>query len=121
MWPQSYKFGLNKTNKTNDDIERNRYELKEILEMNGHYVVVEKFISLSDLRLEWSSNNPSHDRMKEISRSFSNLKLWRMISIAKGMKEEIVKQQKFEDAAFLRDVERTSAETIIERRRRKNS
>jgi hypothetical protein len=107
--------------KGTNDIELDKHELNEILAMQGSYVIVEKFISLSDLRLEWSSNNPFHDRMKEIARSFSNLKLWRMISIAQGMKEEIVKQQKFEDAAFLRDVERTSAETLVERRRRKNS
>ena len=47
--------------------------------------------------------------------TFSNNKLWKLISFAQGLKQNTVKHQQFERASSLRDIERTCAEVIAGR------
>ena len=58
--------------------------------------------------------------MKTIAK-FSNMKIWKIISLVQGFKTDAVKHQKFEECFFLRDVERECANVLLARREIKES
>lgn len=101
------------------DYIKDRYAFLSILSLNGRHVIVEKATNIKNLRSEWGSDEIGwleENNRRKIAESSSNMKLWKTIALVQGFKNDAVKYQKFEDAAFLRDVERNCAEILYLRR-----
>lgn len=112
-----YRTGL-WTTSNYDVVTKNKEELEVIMSLNGRHILTEKTIDIFSEYKKSKIKNRNEWVDAEFPK-FSNLKLWKLMSMAQALKQEVVRLQKFEDVAFLRDIERTSAKIILARKKSK--